>query len=144
VPSPKLQSGAGLGSFLAGLFRSILPFLKSGGRVVAEAAKKAASSDVGKAVIQEVKSNAKKAAAKGVSRALKGEDVLSGAKADLKAAKHSIANAIERSAGANGSGKDAKKAKPPAPISQTKVKEPPAKKLKKGGGGVHFGKFALI
>lgn len=90
-----LQTGSGLGSFLLGLFRKFAPALKTGAKKLFKTGMRAAASDTGQKVIGDAKKNLKRAAKNALVRGLKGENVVEGAKQDLKKAKKDIAAAIE-------------------------------------------------
>ena len=90
-----MQSGTGLGSFLLGLFRKFSPALKSGAKKLFKTGMQAAASETGQKVIGDAKKNIKTAAKNALVRGLKGENVVEGAKQDLKKAKKDIAAAIE-------------------------------------------------
>lgn len=83
--------GAGLGRVLATLFRGLF-------RRGVKTAIKAATSKTGKRLIRSAKRSAKKAVVKGAARALKGEDVVAGAKKDLSEAKRDIGETLNRAA----------------------------------------------
>ena len=58
---------------------------------------KAAKSQTGQALVKSAKKSARRAAVKTVARALKGENVVEGAKSDIKEAKKRLANTLEKS-----------------------------------------------
>lgn len=107
------QQGHGLGSFLSGIFRYLVPYVSKAGSAVAKTAVKAAASKTGQAIAQTAKTSAKKAALKAVGRAMSGKDVLGGAKEDLKQARLAIGKTLEKAAenGNNGFKKNGEKRK---------------------------------
>jgi hypothetical protein len=105
-----MQGGQGFGSILAGLFRGLLPALKSGGRALLQSGIKVAKSGVvqkaGKKIAHKTLANAKKAASNAIQNALEGKSVKTGAKADLKKATRDIGKVLKATIdnGANGNG----------------------------------------
>lgn len=89
------QSGAGLGGLLASLFRAVVPIAKTVARKGVGVAVKAARSHVGKQAIKSIKKSGKKALMNAAKRAVAGEDIKEGAKADLKRARADLSRALE-------------------------------------------------
>lgn len=104
------QGGHGLGSFLAGIFRQLVPVLGRAGKSVAKQAIKAASSDTGQALKKTAAKNLKSAVIKGGVRALRGENVLEGAKQDLATARKQLAQQLDKAIDNGGGSKKNKSA----------------------------------
>lgn len=121
------QQGHGLGSFLSGIFRYLVPYVSRAGSTVAKTAIKAATSKTGQAIAKTAKQSAKKAAIKAVGRAMAGKDVVGGAKEDLKKAKIAIGKTLEEAAE---NGKKKKGIKRPAAAAVVGATLPIAKKRK--------------
>lgn len=123
------QQGHGLGSFLSGIFRYLVPYVSRAGSAVAKTAVKAATSNTGRAIAKTAKRSAKKAAIKAVGRAMSGKDVVAGAKEDLKKAKIAIGNTLEKAA-EKGNGKGKGKKRLATTVDVTNPTFPVAKKRK--------------
>lgn len=121
-----MQSGSGLGNFLAGLFRKFAPVLKRGAKKLLQTGAKAAASDTGQKLIGEAKKNLKRAATNAAIRGLRGENIVEGAKQDLKKAKQDIASALDDGKEKKGGGRGRWVAG---------EKEGVKKRKKKSGGG---------
>lgn len=107
-----LQHGNGLGSFLAGVVRKIVPWLSRTAPKVMKVASKAAQSKTGQQLIKTAKKAGKQAALEATASALKGEPK-KGAKKAIQDASRKLAKTLEESAAAsaaaNGNGKKKKK-----------------------------------
>lgn len=118
-----------MGTVLGSIFRGLVPLFSKGASVVGRSAAKFVKSDLGKAAIKSVKKSAKKAALKGVGRLVSGEDVLTGAKRDLKDAADDIGHTLGRAA--DSVGKKKKK-------SSSKRKQEGGEKTMSGGSLPHL------
>ncbi len=126
-----ISRGAGVGSIFTSLYSSLIPIVKG----IVKIGTKAARSDLGKAVLKDVKRTATQAGLEATGQILQGENVLKASKTALKDAGASIAKQAkargERALAAASSPIGALPAKKTRP-SQKKKKNPPTTRKQSG------------
>jgi len=91
-----LQHGHGLGSFLSGVVRSIIPWLSKAAPKVISVASKAARSKTGQTIMNTAKKEMKKAALKAAASQLKGQNGVKGAKRAVKEASAELGKTLDK------------------------------------------------